>query len=386
VYKGQGPEKYNPALPYPPPPPLLYDVRLSEAARFHADRISVDGCWCQDHSSCCTLEGMGETTQCASASTGCGVETAASRVARFSPNYSGENMAQGQTTPAAAVDGWINSPGHWANFNASHTRLGVGENFQGSRKAWVQDFGSGGVPPVFGDGIHMQRQNAVDFGITYFQPNSGGPRDILVIVDGECHDLQLASGTAELGAFEATVAASPCSRYYFYVRDGNGVDHTYPEIGSFAVTSAFDGACAFYSEDRPADTCSPAGQSCETGDTRRCYTGPFGTRGVGMCAEGTERCIGGVWQGTCRNQVMPEATDACGDGADNDCDGVVDNECASDDGGDGDVLDPGAQDDDDDGEDEGGCSSTGAHRAPGGTGWLVVVMLTLWGLRSRKDD
>ncbi|MEM1347910.1 MAG: CAP domain-containing protein [Myxococcota bacterium] len=376
------PEKYNPSMPFPPSPPLRYDRELSEAARFHADRISVDGCWCQDHSSCCQLEGMGESTQCATASTGCGVETASQRVARFSPYYSGENAAQGMPTPAEAVEGWIHSLGHWENFNGAHTKLGVGENFAGSTKSWVQDFGIGGLPPVFGDGIHMPRQSSVDFGITYFQPNSGGPQDIMVIVDGQCHDLQLHSGTAELGAFQATVAAPACARYYFYVRDGNGVDHTYPQRGSFAVTSTPDGACPFYSEDRPADTCSPAGQSCETGESRACYTGRFETRNVGMCAEGTERCIGGVWQGTCRNEVKPEAADACGDGVDNDCDGVVDNGCSGARGEGADLLDPDAEDEVD-GDD--GCSSSGAHGAPGGMGWLVVVMWTLWGLRSRRD-
>ena len=39
----------------------------------------------------------------------------------------GENIAAGYTTPAAVVDGWMNSPGHYANImNASFRYLGVG--------------------------------------------------------------------------------------------------------------------------------------------------------------------------------------------------------------------------------------------------------------------
>jgi serralysin len=49
----------------------------------------------------------------------------------------GENIAAGQTTPAAVVEGWKNSPGHRANMlNASYTEIGVGYEF------WVADTGS----------------------------------------------------------------------------------------------------------------------------------------------------------------------------------------------------------------------------------------------------
>jgi uncharacterized protein YkwD len=61
----------------------------------------------------------------------------------------GENIAAGQTTPAAVVDGWLNSPGHRANIlNADYQAIGVGYHFQspdgGSlpyEHYWVQVFG-----------------------------------------------------------------------------------------------------------------------------------------------------------------------------------------------------------------------------------------------------
>lgn len=49
----------------------------------------------------------------------------------------GENIAMGYTTPAAVVDGWMNSPGHRANIlHPNFTQLAVGIN----GTAWVQLF------------------------------------------------------------------------------------------------------------------------------------------------------------------------------------------------------------------------------------------------------
>ena len=65
---------------------------------------------------------------------------------------------------------------------------------------------------------------------------------------------------------------------------------------------------------------------------RECYTGPEGTLNVGVCAPGTQTCNRGQWYGQSPNQGR--VVDLCGgeivpsveicDGADNDCDGVVD--------------------------------------------------------------
>lgn len=51
----------------------------------------------------------------------------------------GENIAMGYRTPAAVVQGWMNSPGHRANIlNASYTKIGVG--YVASRNYWTQHF------------------------------------------------------------------------------------------------------------------------------------------------------------------------------------------------------------------------------------------------------
>ena len=51
----------------------------------------------------------------------------------------GENIARGQTTPAAVVSAWMASPGHRANIlNASFTHIGVG--YASGGNYWTQIF------------------------------------------------------------------------------------------------------------------------------------------------------------------------------------------------------------------------------------------------------
>jgi hypothetical protein len=64
--------------------------------------------------------------------------------------------------------------------------------------------------------------------------------------------------------------------------------------------------------------------ACLDGETQDCYAGPAGTEGVGTCAPGTQTCSRGEF-GACTGSVVP-ATEHCGnEGADDDCDGVLDN-------------------------------------------------------------
>jgi len=66
--------------------------------------------------------------------------------------------------------------------------------------------------------------------------------------------------------------------------------------------------------------------------TRECYTGPENTLNVGTCSPGVQACNAGQWYG--QNAQGRQVVDLCGqevvpsqeicDGADNDCDGIVD--------------------------------------------------------------
>ena len=62
-------------------------------------------------------------------------------------------------------------------------------------------------------------------------------------------------------------------------------------------------------------------RECDLGDVRSCYAGEEGTDGVGLCAAGEQRCETSGWS-VCVGAVLP-AEEAC-DGADNDCDGDID--------------------------------------------------------------
>ncbi len=54
--------------------------------------------------------------------------------------WSGENIAKGYQTPAAVVQGWMNSPGHKANIlNCSSKATGVG--YDATLNMWTQMFG-----------------------------------------------------------------------------------------------------------------------------------------------------------------------------------------------------------------------------------------------------
>nr|WP_106779411.1 CAP domain-containing protein [Lysinibacillus timonensis] len=61
------------------------------------------------------------------------------KAAGISYRAAGENIAQGQTTPAQVVQAWMDSPGHRANIlNANYTHIGVGYVADGNY--WTQQF------------------------------------------------------------------------------------------------------------------------------------------------------------------------------------------------------------------------------------------------------
>jgi hypothetical protein len=67
------------------------------------------------------------------------------------------------------------------------------------------------------------------------------------------------------------------------------------------------------------------GCACEAGESYFCYEGPPGTQGVGQCARGVRNCIDDQL-GPCEGQVLPTPLEDCGDGIDNNCNNLTDDE------------------------------------------------------------
>jgi hypothetical protein len=63
--------------------------------------------------------------------------------------------------------------------------------------------------------------------------------------------------------------------------------------------------------------------ACMPGQTQPCYTGPMNTQGVGICGPGVQTCGSDGMYGACVGDTVPSA-EACGNGADDDCNGMVD--------------------------------------------------------------
>jgi hypothetical protein len=63
--------------------------------------------------------------------------------------------------------------------------------------------------------------------------------------------------------------------------------------------------------------------ACTEGTTRPCYTGLPATRSVGLCSDGFQRCAGGHWSVECNGETRPQV-EVCNT-IDDDCDGTVDN-------------------------------------------------------------
>lgn len=79
--------------------------------------------------------------------------------------------------------------------------------------------------------------------------------------------------------------------------------------------------------DNDCDGAIDEGCVCAPGSTAACYSGPPSTEDVGTCRSGSQTCnASGTGYGTCVGEIPP-TIDLCGDGLDNDCDGISDDGC-----------------------------------------------------------
>jgi hypothetical protein len=99
-------------------------------------------------------------------------------------------------------------------------------------------------------------------------------------------------------------------------RDGTGSDS-----GDGADDPADDKGGEDGDEGEGTGASVPSG-ACQAGDIAPCYTGPAATEDVGPCRAGQATCVDGEWS-ACEGEALP-SPEQC-DGADNDCDGQIDN-------------------------------------------------------------
>ena len=97
---------------------------------------------------------------------------------------------------------------------------------------------------------------------------------------------------------------------------GNDCNDNNPNIKPGVVeicTDGLDNDCNGFADSLDQSCVSSA---CNSGDTRECGLN------VGACRKGTQTCSGSVW-GTCIGETKPNK-EVCGDGLDNDCNGLTD--------------------------------------------------------------
>jgi uncharacterized protein YkwD len=121
-------------------PPLKRVTSLDQAARYHATDLGQDNYFQHD-----SYDGRGDGDN--SPTWVCAWST---RIESFygSTNLASlaENIAAGYATPQDVMNGWIASPGHYANIKStSNTEIGIGYAIVNNSKYqsyWVQDFGA----------------------------------------------------------------------------------------------------------------------------------------------------------------------------------------------------------------------------------------------------
>ncbi|MCA9690423.1 MAG: hypothetical protein KC636_12500, partial [Myxococcales bacterium] len=249
-------------------PPLYHKHEASRAARFHAAHMTKNGYFA--HTSKCTLvpdisdlypdscDGaaacscVGGTATCNPSCT-----SPQGRVGSFGAPYFGEIIAGGSSANQAFYL-WLYEPtmdpscmftgenGHrWLLLTAGGA---VGFGADGY---YVGDFSGGGGGTKLASGSHWPRQSATVEAWTSWYDDAA-PSKALVNVDGSCSPMSLGRGSAENGAYTASVSGvgQGCHRYFFVFEDSMGEPVYFPTTGSLGIGPAQ--GCEDWTPERPA--------------------------------------------------------------------------------------------------------------------------------------
>lgn len=257
---------------YQAQPPLVYQLALNRAARFHSDELAQQSYFA--HDSACTVVPnidalypdscngaascacVGGTKQCSSQCT-----TTGQRISLFGGNFRGENIAS-PTDPDRAFYLWLYEPynkttcafdlgpptnGHRWNLLTNGPALGAGVSGPA-----VTDFGSApGAIPKVPSGAHYPRQsNQIEAWANWYDPR-GGPTVAFINLDNTCYPLIGSRGSPTNGAWSIFLGGfgTGCHRYYFVFRDIDGTLITYPTTGSLGIGPA--ASCPDWDPARP---------------------------------------------------------------------------------------------------------------------------------------
>ncbi len=275
---------------YGPVAPMVWDLELNRAARFHADNLTRSGAGLQHDSPCSLRSDVGQTypdacdgspeCACEGGAAGCGAGGCTDFGARLGlfgalRGASGENAAPngdpadifGLWLYEADGDsscGWRTSNGHRFNIlSPNYGAIGVGA----AGNYMVQDFGAASANAPLAAGIHLpERPSAgreATFLTTWHRPRGEGASRVVVVVDGACHELGLEHGSATSGAWRGAVALGQgCRPYFFWGRDAQG-EARYPATGSLLVGAGCEG---LYEEGQAAAPClgeEPSGNNAD---------------------------------------------------------------------------------------------------------------------------
>ncbi|NOY53555.1 MAG: DUF1566 domain-containing protein [Deltaproteobacteria bacterium] len=173
-----------------------------------------------------------------------------------------------------------------------------------SAGAWVNCT----APPVLNevcDGIDNNCNGQIDEGVTNACGTCGPtPVEICDGLDNNCN------GTVDENLTRSCSTA--CGTGTETCASGAWVDCTAPQP-SPELCDGIDNNCNGVIDE---------GCSCTNGTSRPCGTD------VGACSTGVQTCTNGVWETTCAGETPPQ-TEICGDGIDNDCNGIIDDNCVN---------------------------------------------------------